>query len=132
MNENFMQLISQTGIWCVTAYIIGKSFFDYITRREEGDRQIYKDREERMYSIFEKQESIMLQQKDLLSQQVTMSQHNKEMLDKLTNIQILHTNRLDRIEERQTQLEAASKKIWSNLQCLIPIYYFIKNRFIIC
>ena len=115
MNENFMQLISQTGIWCVTAYIIGKSFFDYITRREEGDRQIYKDREERMYSIFEKQESIMLQQKDLLSQQVAMSQHNKEMLDKLTNIQILHTNRLDRIEERQTQLEEEIKKIGSKL-----------------
>lgn len=115
MNENFMQLISQTGIWCVTAYIIGKSFFDYITRREEDDRQNYKDREERIYSIFEKQESIMLQQKDLLSQQVTMSQHNKEMLDKLTNIQILHTNRLDRIEERQTQLEEEIKKIGSKL-----------------
>lgn len=115
MNENFMQLISQTGIWCVTAYTLGKNFFDYITRREEDDRQNYKDREERMYSIFEKQESIMLQQKDLLSQQVTMSQHNKEMLDKLTNIQILHTNRLDRIEERQTQLEEEIKKIGSKL-----------------
>ena len=110
-----MQLISQTGIWCVTAYILGKNFFDYITRREEGDRQNYKDREERMYSIFEKQESIMLQQKDLLSQQVTMSQHNKEMLDKLTNIQILHNNRLDRIEERQTQLEEEIKKIGNTL-----------------
>lgn len=115
MNENFMQLISQTGIWCVTAYILGKNFFDYVTRREENDRVNFKEREERMYRIIEKQEVIMIQQKDLLTQSITMSQHNKEMLDKLTDIQMLHTNRLDRIEDRQTQLEEEIKKIGSKL-----------------
>ncbi|MBO5424379.1 MAG: hypothetical protein J6A25_02595 [Lachnospiraceae bacterium] len=115
MNENFMQLISQTGIWCVTAYILGKNFFDYVTRREENDRVNFKEREERMYQIIEKQEVIMIQQKDLLTQSITMSRHNKEMLDKLTNIQMLHTNRLDRIEDRQTQLEEEIKKIGSKL-----------------
>ena len=115
MNENFMQLIFQTGIWCVTAYILGKNFFDYVTRREENDRVNFKEREERMYQIIEKQEVIMIQQKDLLTQSITMSRHNKEMLDKLTNIQMLHTNRLDRIEDRQTQLEEEIKKIGSKL-----------------
>lgn len=115
MNENFMQLISQTGIWCATAYILGKKFFDYVTRREEDDRVNFKEREERMYRIIEKQEVIMIQQKDLLTQSITMSQHNKEMLDKLTDIQMLHTNRLDRIEDRQTQLEEEIKKIGSKL-----------------
>lgn len=115
MNENFMQLMSQTGIWCVTAYILGKNFFDYVTRREENDRVNFKEREERMYQIIEKQEVIMIQQKDLLTQSITMSQHNKEMLDKLTDIQMLHTNRLDRIEDRQTQLEEEIKKIGSKL-----------------
>ena len=57
----------------------------------------------------------MLQQKDLLTQSITMSQHNKEMLDKLTDIQMLHTNRLDRIEDRQTQLEEEVKKIGNKL-----------------
>ena len=57
----------------------------------------------------------MLQQKDLLTQSITMSQHNKEMLDKLTDIQMLHTNRLDRIEDRQTQLEEEIKKIGNKL-----------------
>ena len=115
MNENFIQLISQTGIWCVTAFILAKSFFDYVTKREEVDRTSFKEREDRMYSIIEKQEAIMQQQKDLLSQQITMTQHNKEMLDKLTDIQMLHTNRLDRNEDRQTQLEEEIKKIGSKL-----------------
>ena len=115
MNENFIQLISQTGIWCVTAYILGKNFIDYITRREENDKVNFREREERMYRIIEKQEAIMLQQKDLLTQSITMSQHNKEMLDKLTDIQMLHTNRLDRIEDRQTQLEEEVKKIGNKL-----------------
>lgn len=114
-NENFIQLISQTGIWCVTAFILAKCFFDYVTKREEVDRTSFKEREDRMYSIIEKQETIMQQQKDLLSQQITMSQHNKDMLDKLTDIQMLHTNRLDRIEDRQTQLEEEIKKIGSKL-----------------
>ena len=122
MNENFIQLISQTGIWCVTAYILGKNFIDYITRREENDKVNFKEREERMYRIIEKQEAIMLQQKDLLTQSITMSQHNKEMLDKLTDIQMLHTNRLDRIEDRQTQLEEEVKylpmQIASHISCI--------------
>ena len=115
MNENFIQLISQTGIWWVTALILAKSFFDYVNKWEEVDRTSFKEREDRMYSIIELQEAIMQHQKDLLSQQLTMTQHNKEMLDKLTDIQKLHTNRLDRIEDRQTQLEEEIKKIGSKL-----------------
>ena len=57
----------------------------------------------------------MLPQKDLLTRSITMSQHNKEMLDKLTDIQMLYTNRLDRIEDRQTQLEEEVKKIGNKL-----------------
>ena len=53
MNESFIQLISQTGIWCVTAYILGKNFIEYITRREEDDKVNFKEREERMYRIIE-------------------------------------------------------------------------------
>ena len=38
------------------------------------------------------------------------------MLDRLTDIQMLHTNRLDRIEERQTRLEEEIKGLGKNLQ----------------
>jgi hypothetical protein len=44
-----------------------------------------------------------------------MTQSNKETLDNLNNIQMLHTNRLDRIEDRQTQLEEEVKKIGNKL-----------------
>ena len=129
MNENFIQLISQTGIWCVTAFILAKSFFDYVTKREEVDRTSFKEREDRTYSIIENQEELMQQQKDLLSKVIIMiennkeklsnltdmTQSNKETLDNLNNIQMLHTNRLDRIEDRQTQLEEEVKKIGSKL-----------------
>lgn len=115
MNEALIQLISQTGIWCAAAFAIGKIFIDYINKKDALERQDFKEREERVYGLLEKQEEIMSQQKDLLTQQVVMSQHNKEMLDKLTDIQMLHTNRLDRIEDRQAQLEEEVKKIGSKL-----------------
>ena len=44
------------------------------------------------------------------------SQHNKEMLEKLTSIQMLQTNRLDRVEERQTKLEEEIKELRKILQ----------------
>ena len=129
MSENFIQMISQTGIWCVTAFLLGKTFLDYIIKREEVDRTSFKEREDRTYSIIENQEALMQQQKDLLSKAIIMiennkeklsnltdmTQSNKETLDNLNNIQMLHTNRLDRIEDRQTQLEEEVKKIGSKL-----------------
>ena len=129
MSENFIQIISQTGIWCVTAFLLGKTFLDYIIKREEVDRTSFREREDRTYSIIENQEALMQQQKDLLSKAITMiennkeklsnltdmTQSNKETLDNLNNIQMLHTNRLDRIEDRQTQLEEEVKKIGSKL-----------------
>ena len=129
MSENFIQMISQTGIWCVTAFLLGKTFLDYIIKREEVDRTSFREREDRTYSIIENQEELMQQQKDLLSKAITMiennkeklsnltdmTQSNKETLDNLNNIQMLHTNRLDRIEDRQTQLEEEVKKIGNKL-----------------
>ena len=129
MSENFIQMISQTGIWCVTAFLLGKTFLDYIIKREEVDRTSFREREDRTYSIIENQEALMQQQKDLLSKVITMiennkeklsnltdmTQSNKETLDNLNNIQMLHTNRLDRIEDRQTQLEEEVKKIGNKL-----------------
>ena len=129
MNENFIQIISQTGIWCVSTFVLAKTFLDYIVKREEVDRTSFKEREDRTYSIIENQEELMQQQKDLLSKAITMiennkeklsnltdmTQNNKETLDNLNNIQMLHTNRLDRIEDRQTQLEEEVKKIGNKL-----------------
>ena len=57
----------------------------------------------------------MSQQKELLAKQVATAQENKETLKKLTEIQMLHTNRLDRIEDRQSQMEAEIRKIGDKL-----------------
>lgn len=110
--EPVVNLITQTGIWCVTAYILGR----YLIQDKQQDRQDSKEEKERLYGLIENQGRILEQQKDLLSQQVRASQHNEEMLDKLTHIQILHTNRLDRIEERQTKLEEEIKDLGKSLQ----------------
>ena len=115
MESNFdsvVNLITQTGVWCVTAYILGR----HLLREKQQDRQDNKEEKERLYGLIENQGKILEQQKELLSQQVMMSQHNKEMLDRLTDIQMLHTNRLDRIEERQTRLEEEIKDLGKNLQ----------------
>lgn len=64
-----------------------------------------------MYTMIENQGKILEQQKELLSEQVLMSRHNKEMLDRLTDIQMLHTNRLSSIEDRQFRLEQEVKEI---------------------
>lgn len=110
--EPVVNLITQTGVWCVTAYILGR----YLIQDKHQDRQDNKEEKERLYGLIENQGKILEQQKDLLSQQVMMSQHNKEMLDRLTDIQMLHTNRLDRIEDKQTRLEEEIKDLGKNLQ----------------
>ena len=110
--EPVVNLITQTGIWCVTAYILGR----YLIKDKQQDRQDNKEEKERLYKLIENQGKILEQQKELLSQQVMMSQDNKEMLERLTSIQMLHTNRLDRIEERQTKLEEEIKDLRRSLQ----------------
>ena len=115
MESNFdsvINLVTQTGVWCVTSYILGK----YLIREKQQDRQDNKEDKERLYGLIENQGSILEQQKELLSQQVMMSNHNKEVLDRLADIQVLQTNRLDRIEERQTKLEEEIKDLRKSLQ----------------
>ena len=126
MNEGFVELISQTGIWCATTFVLGKVLLNYISKsqdenrklsreRDEVTRQDNKEREERLYTILDRQELLMSQQKELLAKQVATAQENKETLKKLTEIQMLHTNRLDRIEDRQSQMEAEIRKIGDKL-----------------
>ena len=109
--ESVVNLVTQTGIWCVTAFILGKLFFDYVKRDREQDREDYKEDKDRMYAVLENQGKLMEQQKELLSKQLVMSEHNKEILDSLTDIQMLHTNRLTNIEDRQTRLEQNVQEI---------------------
>ena len=110
--EPVVNLITQTGVWCVTAYILGK----YLIREKQQDRQDNKEDKERLYGLIENQGKILEQQKELLSQQVKTSQDNKEMLERLTSIQMIQTNRLDRVEERQTKLEEEIKDLRRSLQ----------------
>ena len=110
--EPVVNLITQTGIWCVTAYILGR----YLIKDKQQDRQDNKEEKERLYKLIENQGKILEQQKELLSQQVMTSQDNKEMLERLTSIQMLQTNRLDRVEERQTKLEEEIKELRKILQ----------------
>ena len=110
--EPVVNLITQTGVWCVTAYILGR----HLLREKQQDRQDNKEEKERLYGLIENQGKILEQQKELLSQQVKMSNHNKEVLDRLADIQVLQTNRLDRIEERQTKLEEEIKDLRKSLQ----------------
>lgn len=109
MNDALIKLITQTGVWCATAYIVGKVFLDYVNKKDDNSRQDMYNREERMYTIMERLEVTLSQQKDILTQQVVTSEHNKQVLDKLTDIQMLHTNRLDKIEDRLGRLEDNSK-----------------------
>ena len=110
--EPVVNLITQTGVWCVTAYILGR----HLLREKQQDRQDNKEEKERLYRLIENQGKILEQQKELLRQQVMMSQDNKEMLERLTSIQMIQTNRLDRVEERQTKLEEEIKELRKILQ----------------
>lgn len=109
MNESLINLISQTGIWCAAAFVLGKVFLDYVNKKDEQTRQDTLAREDRIYTILEKLEDTMSQQKDILTKQTITTEHNKLVLDKLTDIQMLHTNRLDKIEDRLARLEDRKK-----------------------
>ena len=110
--ESVVNLITQTGIWCATSYILGR----YLIQDKQQDRQDNKEEKERLYGLIENQSKILEQQKELLTQQAMTSQHNKEMLETLTSIQMLQTTRLDRVEERQTKLEEEIKELRKILQ----------------
>lgn len=130
--EQFLEMLVQGGSWLVgifAAMAIGKQLIDYVKTDKEHDRQDYKDDRERMYSLIEKQNHLSEQQKEVLVQtnlliqkQIGMEEHNREMLnglratmDKMNDIQMLHTNRLNRIEDKQEQLEKEIKKIGDKL-----------------
>lgn len=131
--EQFIELVVQGGSWLVgvlAAFTIGKQLIDYIKTDKEQDRMDYKEDRERMYALIERQNALAEQQKDmqvqtnvLIQKQIGMEEHNREMLnglkatmDKMNDIQMLHTNRLDRIEDKQEQMEKEIRKIGDKLQ----------------
>lgn len=131
--EQFVELIVQGGSWLVgvlAALAIGKQLIDYIKNDKDQDRLDFKEDRERIYCLMERQNNISEQQKEMLVQtnsliqkQIGMQEHNREMLnglkatmDKMNDIQMLHTNRLDRIEDKQELMEKEIRKIGDKLQ----------------
>ena len=108
--ETLMELVTQTGILCATAYLLGKTLLDLLKKDKEQAREDYKADKERLYTFIENQNGLLQELKELANKQATTSEHSKEMLNKLTDIQMLHTNRLDRIEERLARLEDKRKR----------------------
>lgn len=130
--EQWLSLIVQGGSWLIgifAAGTVGKILIDYVKSDKEQDRQDFKEDKERTYSLMEKQNNLAAQQKDMLVQtnlliqkQLDAEQVNREMLiglkatmDKMNDIQMLHTNRLDRIEDRQEIMEKEIRKIGDRL-----------------
>ncbi|MCF0126846.1 MAG: hypothetical protein HUJ68_14060 [Clostridia bacterium] len=104
--EPIITLITQTGIWCVSTFILAKLILDNM----KSEKIEHKEDKNKLYDIYITQAKILQEQKELIKEQVSISKNNKEMLDKLTNIQMLHTNRLDKIEERLEDMEDELKK----------------------
>lgn len=140
METSIMDFILQGGSWAIgilAALVVGKQFISYITKDKEMDRQDAKERldrdrafakedNERVYSLMEKQNVLFEQQRETLIQislkQVSSDEQNrlifnglKDTMDGLKEIQMLHTNRLDRIEDRQSNLEREIMKISDKL-----------------
>lgn len=124
--EQLLELITQGGSWIIgifAAGVIGRQFIAYIKSKDEETRELLKaDRaetkaeKERLFNMFEGQRAILEQQKDMLVEQMKTNANNTKMLEKLTDIQMLHTNRLDRMEDRQSRLEDEIKKIGDRLR----------------
>lgn len=131
--DQFLEMIVQGGSWLVgilAAMAIGKQMIEYIRVDKENDRKDNKEDRERIYALMERQNLLAAQQKDVLLQtnlliqkQAGMEEHNREMLnglkatlDKMNDIQMLHTNRLDRIEDKQENLDQALKRIGDKLR----------------
>lgn len=129
MEAALLELIIQGGTWfvgCMAAFIVGKLFVQYVNKERSTYRDDTKEEKDRLYSIIESQNdllsnqgSILEQQKQMLEntnrlieQQISMEMDNREVLnalvvsnDKMTEIQMLHANRLERIEDRLERVE---------------------------
>lgn len=130
--EQWFNLFIQGGSWAVgifAAGVVGKQLIQYITKDKEQDRIDFREDKKKMYELMDKQNQISAEQKEMITQtnillqkQVEMSSSNKEMIaglkatmDKMNDIQMLHKNRLDRIEDRQIFMEREIAKIGDKL-----------------
>lgn len=118
MDPALLEIVTQGGSWLVgviAAIVIGRQFVNFVSKDKELDRADSKEEKEKMYALMEKQNELYGQQKELL---IRMDSYSREMLkglkgtmDKMNEIQMLHTNRLDRIEDKQSQMETELRKI---------------------
>ena len=108
-----------TGAWGLLAVFLIKYFIDdkakTIERLETSYRENYGDMrldKNKLTEIIATQKDLLIQQKEILSKQTDMLGHYEDILngiktnlEKITDIQLLHANRLEKIESRLERLE---------------------------
>jgi len=108
-----------TGAWGLLAVFLIKYFIDdkakTIERLEKSYRENYGDMrtdKNKLTEIISTQKDLLIQQKEILSKQTDMLGHYEDILngikttlEKITDIQLLHANRLEMIESRLERLE---------------------------
>lgn len=113
------EAVAGSGAWGLLAVFLIKYFIDDKTKTINRLEEIHKESQEYMRADKEKiqldntklmdvsisQNNLLVQQKDILEKQTELLSHNAEMmigiesaLDRITDIQLIHANRLDNIE----------------------------------
>ncbi len=98
MESIILETLTQYGFLGVGIIFMTKKYFEHTEKNIDNNREDSRQREERLYQIFDKQSEMMEQQFLLLQEMKASTDYHKDMLNKLTDIQMLHTNRLDRID----------------------------------
>ena len=124
MNEIF-KAVAGNGAWGLLAVFLIKYFIEdkakTIERFESNHKETIEDMKEdkdKLLEIVMSQKELLTQQKEILSKQTDMLSHNEETLnglkiamDKIVDIQLLHANRLEKIEDRLERVEKQTLKI---------------------
>ena len=117
--KTVFEAVAGTGAWGLLAVFLIKYFIDDKAKTIDRLEEIHKESQEYMRADKEKiqldntklmdvsisQNNLLIQQKDILEKQTELLSHNAEMmigiestLDRITDIQLIHANRLDNIE----------------------------------
>lgn len=119
-----MKAVVSKGAWAVLAVYLIKYVIDDKAKTVELLDNNYKDisaainsDKEKLMEIVVSQRDLLSQQKEILARQTDMLCNNEEILnglklsiDKIVDIQLLHANRLEKIEDRVERIERQTLK----------------------
>jgi NAD(P)H-dependent flavin oxidoreductase YrpB (nitropropane dioxygenase family) len=117
--SELIKAVAGNGAWGLLAVFLIKYFMEdktktieLLTKNHKESIEDMKEDKDKLMEIVISQKELLAQMKDILARQTEMLSRNEDTLDgvkvaidKIVDIQVMHANRLEKIEDRIEQVE---------------------------